>query len=158
VTVRVQAAPPAHHPWLAKRAGLSLHSGFMALEAVEDGLAVCDLCKGLHGRILGMVGYDGWLPGAVCLHVAVEHPAALRHLLRPGFGVVFDAPPRGFGKVAAIATVLSTNERSIRLVAKLGFRHIYTGRDWCGTGVDFEVFEMRREDCRFIPRAMRRAA
>jgi RimJ/RimL family protein N-acetyltransferase len=145
--IRVQAAPPAHHSWLAQRAGLALLPGFGALEAVDD-----------SGRIVGMVGYDGWLPGAVCLHVAIEHPAALRHLLRAGFGVAFDAPPRGFGKVAAIATVLSTNTRSLRLVRKLGFREAYRGKDWSGPGVDFVYFEMRREDCRFIPRALRKAA
>jgi RimJ/RimL family protein N-acetyltransferase len=137
--IRVQAAPPEHHKWLAERAGLSLHSGFGAIEAIDDA-----------GRIVGMVGYDGWLPGSVCLHIALEHPAALRHLIRAGFGVAFDAPPRGFGKAAAVATVLSTNKRSLKLVERLGFRHAYTGRDWGGPGVDFVYFEMRRNECRWL--------
>jgi RimJ/RimL family protein N-acetyltransferase len=145
--IRVQASPPQNHKWLAERAGLTLHPGFMAFEAVDE-----------TGRIVGMVGFDGILPGAICLHGALDSPAALRRLLRPAFGAVFEPPPRGFGKVAAIATVLSTNTRSLKLVQHLGFRHAYTGRDWSGKGVDFVYFEMRREDCRFIPRALRRAA
>lgn len=139
--IHVQAAPPAHHEWIAKRAGLSLHSGFGAIEAIDEA-----------GRIVGMVGFDGWMPGSVCLHIALEHPAALRHLLRAGFGVAFDPKPAGFNKVAAVATVMSTNKRSLALVKKLGFRHAYTGRDWSGPGIDFEVFEMRREDCRWLRR------
>jgi RimJ/RimL family protein N-acetyltransferase len=145
VTLRVQAAPPEHHPWIAERAGLSLHPGFMALEAVDG------------ERILGMVGFDGWLPGAVCLHVAIEHPIALRRLISAAFTSAFAPAPRGFGKRAAIATVLSTNKRSLRLVRRLGFRDAYVGRDWSGPGVDFMAFELRREECRFIPENLRRS-
>jgi RimJ/RimL family protein N-acetyltransferase len=145
--VIIQAAHPSHHPWIAERAKLELHPGFMAIEAVDD-----------SGRIVGMVGFDGWLPQAVCLHIAIEEPIALRKLLPAAFGVAFEPPPRGFGKVAAIATVLSTNEKSLRLVGRVGFEKLYAGRDWSGPGVDFCVFEMRRERCRFIPPALRRVA
>jgi RimJ/RimL family protein N-acetyltransferase len=143
----VRAMPPERFPWLAQRAGLTLHPGFGALEAVNE-----------RGETVGAVGFDGWWPGAVALHVALDHPAALRHLLRPAFAVAFDAPPRGFNKAAVTATVLSTNKRSLRLVQHLGFRHVHTGRDYAGPGVHIEFFEMRREECRFIPRTMRRAA
>lgn len=147
MTIRVQAAPPAHHSWLAERAELTLLPGFMALEAVDEG-----------GRIVGMVGFElGWR-ATVMLHIAVEHPAALRHLIRSGFGAAFDPPPRGFGRVTAIATVLSTNTRSLKLVRHLGFKHIHTGRDYMGPGVHVEYFEMRREECRWISDDLRRAA
>lgn len=145
--IRVQAAPPEHHPWIAERAHLALHPGFMALEAIDEG-----------GRIIGMVGFDSWWPGAVALHVALAHPAALRHLIRPAAGVVFDAPPRGFGRRAVTATVLSSNARSLHLAQSFGFRLVYVGRDYAGPGVDVHFFEMRREECRWIPRQMRRAA
>jgi RimJ/RimL family protein N-acetyltransferase len=145
--IRIQAAPPEHHPWIAERAGLALHSGFMAIEAVDD-----------TGRVLGMVGFDGWMPQAVCLHIAIEEPIVLRRLLPAAFGVAFGPPPGGFAKAAAIATVLSTNEKSLELVRRVGFQKAYVGHDWSGPGVDFCVFEMRREWCRFIPAALRRVA
>lgn len=139
--------PPERHPWIAERAGLSLHPAFMAIEAVDE-----------HGNTAGAVGFDGWWAGACALHVAVDNPIALRRLVTAGFGAAFDDPPRGFGKRAVTATVLSTNERSLRLVRKLGFRHVHTGKGYAGSGVDVEFFEMRRDECRFIPRALRRAA
>jgi hypothetical protein len=145
--VIVRAMPPERFSWLAERAKLTIHPGFGALEAVND-----------RGETVGAVGFDGWWPGAVAMHVALEHPAALRHLLRPSFGVVFDAPPRGFGKAAATATVYSTNDRSLALVRHVGFRHVHTGRDYAGSGVHVEFFEMTRAECRWIPLAMRRAA
>lgn len=145
--IRIQAAPPDHLRWLAERAALSIQPGLMALEAVDE-----------SGRIVGMVGYElGWAT-TVAMHVAVDHPAALRHLLRPGFCAAFEPPPRGFGRLAATATVLSTNKRSLALVPHLGFRHVFTGRGYAGDGVDVEFFEMRREECRWIPRSLRRAA
>ena len=145
--ITIRAAPPDHHRWIAERAKLALHPEFMAIEAVDS-----------EGRIVGMVGFDGWLPQAVCLHIACESPIALRRLLPAAFGAAFAPPPAGFGKVAAIAPVLSTNEKSLRLVRAAGFRHAYTGRDWSGPGLNYEVFEMRREECRYVPRNVRRAA
>jgi RimJ/RimL family protein N-acetyltransferase len=145
--IRIQAAPPEHFPWIAQRAGLVILPGFGALEAVDDA-----------GRILGMVGFDTGWPGTVALHIALDHPYALRALLRPGFGIAFAPAPAGYGRTAATITVLSTNERSLNLVRHLGFRHVHSGRDYMKPGVHVEFFEMRREDCRFIPRAMRKAA
>jgi hypothetical protein len=145
--IRVQAAHPSHFGWLAERAGLVLRPGFGAIEAVDE-----------TGRILAMVGYEAAWPETVTMHVAVEHPYALRHILRPGFGTAFESAPRGLGKRAATITVLSTNPRSLALVRHLGFRHIHTGKNYAGGGVDIEFFEMKREDCRFLPRAVRKAA
>lgn len=143
----VRHMTPDRIPWLASRAKLEVHPGLLALEAVDG-----------EGRTVGAVGFDGWMPGAVCLHVALEQPIALRRLLPVVMNTVFDAPPRGMGKAAAIATILSTNERSLKLVSRLGFREVYRGRDWQGPGIDFVGFELRREDWRRMSRASRRAA
>jgi hypothetical protein len=136
--VIVRAAPPEHYPWIAERAQLVIGPAFRAIEAVDEA-----------GKIHGMVGYDGWTPGAVCVHVALEHPAALRHLLRQGFKIPF----LDFGREVALACVLSTNKRSLALVPRLGFRFAYRVRDGWSKGVDMVWFEMRRDECRWLKEA-----
>lgn len=138
----VRAAAPDHYPWIAERANLAIGPAFRAIEAVD---AV--------GRIHGMVGYDGWTPNAVCMHVALENPACLRHLLVPGFGIPFVELGRG----VALAHVLSTNARSLALVPRVGFRFVCRVRDGFKPGIDSVWFEMRKEECRWI-RAARKAA
>lgn len=136
----VRAAAPDHLPWLAERAGLAIHPALRAIEAVDDA-----------GRIHGMVGFDGWTKNAVCLHVALDNPAALRHLLKPGFGIPFIE----LGLGVALAPVASTNDRSLKLVPKLGFRFAYRVRDGLDKGVDLIWFEMRKEECRHIRQGAR---
>lgn len=132
--VSVQAAPRSHHEWIAARANLVPGSDFRAIEAVDRG-----------GCIIAMVGYDGWMDNACCVHIALSSPLALRHVLRPGFRVPFV----DLGKGVLIAKVLSTNEASLKLVRHLGFREVCRGRDWVRAGIDLVVHEMRREECRW---------
>lgn len=131
----VRAAPAEHLSWLASRAGLYVHPGLKAIEAVDD-----------SGRIHGMVGYDGWTKNACCAHIALDNPGALRHLLKPGFGIPFIE----FGFGVLLVQVVSTNTRSLKLVPKLGFRFAYRVRDGWAPGADMIWFEMRKEECRFI--------
>ena len=141
MSVHVHAAPHEHHAWIAERAGLVPDGSFRAIEAVDG------------SRILAMVGYDGWTDNACCIHVALDTPSALRHVLAPGFRIPF----LELGKGILVAKVLSTNAASLRLVHRLGFREVFRGRDWVRPGVDLVVHEMRREECRWI-KAERKAA
>ena len=133
-------SPPERFKWLADRIPITLSSQFGALEAVDE-----------RGRTVAMVGYDGWTTNGVSLHIALEHPAALRHVLGPGFGIPFIE----LGKQVVVATVLSNNARSMRLVPRLGFREVFRGREWWSPGVDVVFFEMRREECRYVRKALR---
>ena len=137
----VQVAPPEHWIWLAERASLSVGPGFGAMEAIED-------MKGAEGppRILGMVGFDGWTPATVSMHVALEAPIALRGLLRQCFGMAFIQ----FDRRVVTVMVRSNNQRSKELVRHLGFREVFRGRNYWSKGVDMILFEMRRNECRFI--------
>jgi RimJ/RimL family protein N-acetyltransferase len=135
VSVHVHGAPKAHHEWIAARAHLVPDAGFRAIEAVDD-----------LGCIVAMVGYDGWMDNACCIHIALERPTALRHVLKPGFRIPFV----DLGKAVLIAKVLSTNERSLALVRNLGFREVCRGKDWVRPGIDLVVHEIRREECRWV--------
>lgn len=137
----VRAAPPEHLDWLAKRAGVTLGPGLRAIEAV-------------HGdQIAAMVGYDGWTPNACAMHVAIDEPIAVRSLIRPAFALPFVE----LKKAVVIATVLSTNKRSLEFVCHLGFRRVMQCQDWWAPRVDMIWLEMRREECRWIQSARRAA-
>jgi RimJ/RimL family protein N-acetyltransferase len=130
--IEVRPAPPEHYRWIAERAGLALGSGFRAIEAVERGV------------IVGMVGYDGWTPNSCCMHVALDKPMAARRLLPGAF-----ATPFRLGRNVVLASVLSSNFRSRRLVRALGFKRLARIRDGWAKGTHMLLYEMRREDCRW---------
>lgn len=140
----VRAAPDTHLPWLAKRAQLVVSPTLRAIEATDEA----------SGRILGMVGYDSWLPNACSMHVALEEPIAARRLLGPAFGIPFIEMDLGL----VLAWILSTNPRSLAFTRHLGFRETYRVADGWQPGIDLVLFEMRREQCRWIPRHERVAA
>lgn len=142
--ISVRAAPESHLPWIAQQARLAVTPQLRAIEAVDE----------RNGRILGMVAYDGWLPNACAMHVAISEPIAVRRLLRPAFGIPFLECKLGI----VLAWVLGTNERSLHLVRHLGFKETHRIRDGWEKGVDLVLFEMRRENCKWIPQEARRVA
>jgi hypothetical protein len=138
----LREAPREHYPWIAQRADLNIGPGFRAMEAIDG------------ERILGMVAFDGWQVNSCCMHVALEAPIAARRLLYPAFRYAFVLE----GKGVVVGAVLSTNEKAIALNRHLGFSEVARGRDWCARGVDLVWMEMRRENCRWIQQAERKAA
>jgi hypothetical protein len=134
--VIVRPAHPTSYPWIGARADLVIGPAFRAIEAVDE-----------TGRIHGMVGFDGWTQNAVCLHVALDNPAALRALVRVGFGIAF----RDRGVV--LAQVVGTNERSLNLVKRLGFAPLCVVKDGWAEGLDMTWWQMRRADCRWLKEA-----
>ena len=129
----VRVAPPEHYPWIADRAQLVIGPQFRALEAVDKA-----------GLIAGMVGFDGWMPNSLMLHIALDVPIALRKLCRMGFQWAFRMRP------IALAPVLSNNRKSMRLVEELGFRLAGRLKDAWEPDVDLILYQMRREECRFL--------
>lgn len=130
--------------WLAERAHLVPGPNFAAWEALDP-----------SGQVLGMIGLEWSLPNAMNLHIAMEEPdkcdralrrKAMHALIRDAFVLAFD----GYGKGIAIATVVSTNERSKRLVERLGFESCGAIRDAWAPGVDLLMYELRREACRWL--------
>lgn len=135
--IEVRHAPPEHYGWIAERARLSISSEFRALEALDA------------GQIVGMVGFDGWTPNSCSMHVAIEKPLAIRRLLRPAFGLVFDARPKGLGLGLVKGHVLSSNTKALALDLGLGFRELGRVVDGWEVGVDEIMLVMRREDCKW---------
>lgn len=139
----VRAAPPEHWPWLLERVGLAPSVGFKAIEAVDEA-----------GTIKGMVGYCGWTANSVQCHMAVDSPIAWRSLLAPAFNFPFVWA----GRKVLVGIVSAFNERSVRMTRHLGFKEAHRIRDGWAEGVDLIVFEMRREECRYLFPSKRKAA
>ncbi len=140
----VRVATADHYPWICERARLVITPGFQALEAVRE-----------TGEIVGMVAYDGYRPNSVCMHVALDHPSAARHLIIPAFRAAFVDLGRGI----VYGQVLSNNPRALDLDLHLGFREVARLKDAWEPGIDIHVLEMRREECRWLTeKPLRRAA
>jgi RimJ/RimL family protein N-acetyltransferase len=79
--------------------------------------------------------------------VLVKSAAACSRLLA-------DALAYAFRHVGVLLGVIrASNERSLRLSRKVGFRETHRVADGWQAGEDLIVFEMRREECRWIERA-----
>ena len=123
--------------WLVERAGCDITTGFKAIKVVDDA-----------GKIHGMVGYGNWTANAVVLTIALDNPVALREILKWAFRYPFEQCNRGI----ALAVVRGNNKRSLSLCRKVGFREVYRVKDGIDVGEDMVMFQMRREDCRYIAR------
>ena len=128
---------PEEYQWLVERAGCDITTGYKAIKVVDD-----------TGKIHGMVGYGNWTANAVVLTIALDNPAALREVLKWGFRYPFEQCNRGI----ALAVVRGNNKRSLSLCRKVGFREVYRVKDGIDIGEDMVMFQMRREDCRYIAR------
>jgi hypothetical protein len=125
-----------HHAaahWLADRTGYSPGPDFRCLVSIGA------------GGVRGVVGFDGWTPNSVHMHVALDTPIAARELLRPSFAEAF-----ANGRTLALGVVRAGNARILRLIRHLGFREAYRMKDGWAVGEDVVLFEMRREECRWL--------
>lgn len=120
--------------WLSERTGYAPSADFRSLVSVDDG-----------GRVVGVVGFDRWTPGAVHMHVALATPIAARLLLPAAFAEAFAE-----GRLLALGEVRASNHRSLSLARHLGFREAHRIRNGWDAGEDVVLFEMRREDCRWL--------
>lgn len=144
----VVASPPEHYEWLVKRTAVELTTGFRAIEARDSRELYCRLCGNYHGVVVGMVGYCGWTPNSVTLHVALDKPLALREILKHAF----EYPFLKGGRNVAIATVRAGNERIVNLCRHVGFKETYRVKDGFAVGEDIIVQELRKSDCRWLPK------
>lgn len=146
----VRAAPPAHLPWLIERAGFVPTADLKALEAAEEA----------SGRIRGMVGYCNWTPNSVQCHIAADTPAAWRALVVKNGSPAFRYPFLESGRGLLLALIRASNTQSLALTRHFGFRETYRIQDAAEPGDDMVLFEMRREECRWLDETetLRRAA
>lgn len=98
-----------------------------------------------EGKILGVVGFDGWNGASCQMHVAGEGNWVTRELLRATFEYAF--------KVAGLKVVLglvpSGNANALRFDRHIGFSEVARIKDAHPDG-ELIVLELRRENCRYL--------
>ncbi len=112
-----------------------------ALTPHAKGIAAVD-----RGRVRGMVVYDNWTHNSVQAHMAVDSPIVWRTLLPEVFRYPFQH--RG----VLLGVIPEDNHRSNDMVMALGFRLRHAITDGWAEGVDLNIYEMRREECRWLAR------
>lgn len=122
--------------WLGARIGIHHFTpGARAIETVDK-----------SGRVVGMIGYDGFTQNSAQIHIALDTPLAWRALSKPAFWYPFHE----LGLGLLLAMVSSANTRSLELTEHVGFRPTYRIEDGILPGTHIVLFEMRREDCRWL--------
>lgn len=139
--MKLQAATPGSLAVLEREAGSWLTRHAVGIEAVRE-----------DGTLAGVVAYDFQTETTARVHVWLDSPIAARPLLRSAFEYPFVQN----GVEALLAQIRSDNRRSVALAKALGFTEVYRQRDGFRRGVDLILFQLRRDDCRWLQH--RRAA
>lgn len=140
----VSAAPPENCAGLAQILGLAVTPQFRAIQAQREDT----------GEVVGMVGFDRWTDNAVELHVWFSKPNALRALLTPAFQFAFEQN----GKGVALGVVGSLNSRALEMDKHLGFEEVARIKDGKAPGEDLVLLQLRKENCKWLKRDLRKAA
>lgn len=107
-----------------------------------------------HGNFMGGVFYSDYTGASIRVHMAGVTPRwASPDLLWSGF----DYPFTQLGVQMILVTVLSTNERALNIVRRLGFRELFRIRDAVRDG-DLVLLSMSRAECKYLRMRPRVAA
>ena len=120
--------------WITERTGVRFTDGARGIEYHAG------------NRTLAMVGFDEWALNSVTVHMAADSAMAVRALIRPAFAYAFWECHKG----VLIGKIADNNYRSKRLTEWLGFTKAYAIKDGWDRHVDFLIYEMRRENCRWL--------
>lgn len=97
------------------------------------------------GKILGVVGFDGWNGASCQMHVAGEGNWVTRDLLIAVFDYVF----RLADCSVVLGLVPSGNDKALRFDKHVGFIEVARVKHAHPDG-DLVVLQLRREDCRYL--------
>ena len=116
----------------------------------------CKLCQDTRGivaerdgEIQGAVVLDSWSYTGVQVHLAAPNPMVWRHgLHKEVFEYVFETCDRLY----IMGMTPADNADAVRFNKHIGFSPVYVVRDGFKAGVDLILFDVRREDCRYLER------
>jgi hypothetical protein len=133
--VRVRASPLSSLLWLQRRSRCALTPNARAIEVVDA-----------YGQVRGMVAFDNATRTSVEAHMATDTPIAWRSLLPAAFQWAFEE----LDLRLMLGLIPASNHRARRLVEAAGFSEGYRVREGWAKDVDLVLYEMRKEDCRWL--------
>lgn len=120
---------PVVWEWLSSRTNLPWSSDLRVIGVARE-----------DGSLAAAVGFNAWTPKACWMHVAFDTPHSLsRKLLQAAFSYPF----LEHGADAVYGLTPRNLEAAVRLNKHLGMSPVYET-------VDCVLFELRREDCRYL--------
>ncbi len=121
-------------PWVyRKTGGYWVHGRGSCIGKLKDGLLVA-----------GVV-YEDWNRANVICHIAGEEGWATPRFL----AIIFDYPFKRLGVDRITVPICSSNEKSIQLVLRLGFR-IEAKLSGATSNGDMLIFRMFKHECRYL--------
>jgi hypothetical protein len=105
--------------------------------------------------IQAMVGYDHWTENSVQMHVISLNPTVWGN--RKWLREVFSYPFLQCNRKVAVGVTPSKYESALKLSKGLGFVELCRIKEAHSDGCDLVIQEMRRENCRWIPKLARAA-
>jgi len=120
--------------WLCERIGLMPSPHLRCIANVNR-----------DGKILGVVGFDGWNGASCQMHVAGEGNWVTRDLLFAGFDYPFNVA----GCRVVLGLVPSGNKQALRFDKHVGFEEVARIKDAHPDG-ELILLKMRRENCRYL--------
>jgi len=113
----------------------------------------CEDTKGVvaekDGKPVGAIILDSWTKTSVQCHVGVENVMCLRKLQYEVADYVFNV----CGRKLLIGLTPANNEKAIRINKTFGVKEHTRIPNAFEEGVDYIVYLMTKEDCRFLKRA-----
>ena len=105
-------------------------------------------CDAFDGRIFGIALFDQVTPNSAQCHLALTHPIkALRAgLLRAAGEYIFNERHRNI----VYGLVPANNTKALAFNEYIGFQEVMRLPDGFDRGVDYVLFEMKRDACRWI--------
>ena len=120
--------------WVAERVGAFFHPDAMTALA----------WRATDGELTQGVFYRDWNGVSVEATIAADKP-----LVRTFVQAIFDYPFCQIGARMIVVSVQQCNNRSLNLMARLGFQILARLPDACPSG-DIIIAALRRADCRFL--------
>lgn len=92
---------------------------------------------------------DNWTANSVQAHFMANSPLVLRHgFVEECFDYVFNYADKKF----IYGMVPSDNEKALKLNAHMGFTEVLRLPEAFKDGVDYIVMELKRENCKYLPK------